>query len=75
MAKLLNGNLIEIQDHVGHADPLSTMRYLRATQRESRAEWLAGLGEALRSGVRIRLTVWEMNSKSGAYVFPRRSPG
>ena len=26
VAKLLNGNLIEIQDHVGNADPLSTMR-------------------------------------------------
>jgi integrase len=45
VAKLLNGNLIEIQDHVGHADPRSTMRYLRATQREERADILAGWGK------------------------------
>jgi integrase len=45
VAKLLNGNLVEIQDHVGHADPRSTMRYLRATQRDIRAEWLAGWGK------------------------------
>ncbi|HEY6308710.1 MAG TPA: tyrosine-type recombinase/integrase [Candidatus Angelobacter sp.] len=45
VSKLLNGNLVEIQDHVGHADPRSTMRYLRATQREARAEWLADWGK------------------------------
>ena len=45
VSKLLNGNLIEIQDHVGHADPRSTMRYLRATRRDERADILAGWGK------------------------------
>jgi integrase/recombinase XerD len=48
LSQLLNGNLIEVQDHVGHADPRSIMRYLRATQRNTRRV-AGGLGEALGS--------------------------
>ena len=44
VAKLLDGNVLEIQDHLGHADVRNTMRYLRTTQRETRAERLAGWG-------------------------------
>ena len=42
VAKLLNGNLIGIQDHVGHVDPRSTMKYLRVTQRDARGNLLSG---------------------------------
>ena len=44
VAKLLDGNVLEIQDHMGHADVRNTMRYLRTTQRETRAERLSGWG-------------------------------
>lgn len=44
LARLLDGNVLEIQDHLGHADVRSTMRYLRATERDARAERLAGWG-------------------------------
>jgi len=42
LAKLLDGNVIEMQDHLGHSDVRNTMRYLRTTQRETRADRLAG---------------------------------
>jgi integrase len=44
VAKLLNGNVVEVQDHMGHADIRNTMRYVRSTERETRADRLAGWG-------------------------------
>ena len=45
MMRLTNGNVIWTQDHLGHADIRSTMRYIRVTDREARAELLAGWGK------------------------------
>jgi hypothetical protein len=42
LSKLLIGNLIEVQDHVGHADPRSTCAIcglLRGTRAELLADW------------------------------------
>lgn len=44
-AKLLGGNVVELQDHMGHADIRSTMRYIQATQRDYRVEILASWGK------------------------------
>jgi integrase len=45
LAVLLDGNVIEMQDHLGHADVRSTMKYLRTTQRETRADRLSEWGK------------------------------
>jgi integrase len=44
VTKWLNGNIVEVQDHMGHADIRNTMRYVRSTERETRADRLAGWG-------------------------------
>jgi integrase len=45
LVTILHGDILGIQDHVGHADVRSTMRYIRTVDREVRADLLADWGK------------------------------
>jgi integrase len=45
LVSILHGDILAIQDHVGHADVPSTMRYIRTVDREARADLLADWGK------------------------------
>jgi integrase/recombinase XerD len=45
LVRIFHGDVLAIADHVGHADIRSTMRYIRAIDREARADFLADWGK------------------------------